>query len=225
MLGRKGKQDPVQQAVAAAQAQGVPAPQVVYVQTEKKRGGCLKFIVGSLVVIGALVVAGVLLSGGSGGGGSSGSQQLTGREANVTPTPEPKGTENNPATIGDTVAADGLAITLNSASTADTATGGMSVPDAGNIYVVLDVTIKNVSEETESFNALYWSAKDVERGFTFDDAMMASTGQDISAGDLSPGDLVRGNVVLEVKVDTPVLRIKYDTSPIGGKNMFWSMSM
>lgn len=225
MLGRKSKPDEGQRAIAAAQAQGVPAPQVVFVQTEKKRGGCLRIVFGSLAVIVVVIAAAVLLGDGTDEGGSGGNPDEGNDQANTIPTPEPKGTENNPAIVGDTVTADGLAITLNSTSTADTATGGMSVPEVGNVYVILDITIKNVSEERESFNALYWSAKDTERGFTFDDAIMASTGQNISSGDLSPADLVRGNVVLEVKADTPVLRIKYDTSPIGGKNMFWTMSM
>lgn len=226
MLGRKSKQDEGQRTVAAAQAQGIPPPQIVYVQTEKKRGGCLKFVIGSLVVVGAVVIlAGVLLSGGSDGSVSDGSTGKANLAANTTPTPAPQGTESNPASIGGTVTADGLEIMLNAANTAETATAGFSVPDEGNVYVVLDVTIRNVSNEKKSFNALYWSAKDMERGYTFDDAMMASTGQDISAGDLSPSDLVRGNVVLEVKADTQALRIKYDTSPLGGKNMYWAVRM
>lgn len=193
------------------------APQVVYIQ--ERRGGCLKWgMVGTgVLALGCVVllVVGMLV-----GSRNDGDEVAVSRGPGAG-SPAASG-EERLASIGDTVTSDGLAITLNSASTTDRA--GFAAADAGWTFAVLDVTIKNVSTEPQDFNFLYWSAKDLERGFTFDNEFLATTDQDLGSGKLGPGDLIRGNVVMKIRTDSPVVRFKYDTNPIGGKNLYWHVN-
>lgn len=185
---------------------------VVEKEVEKKKSskegcaGCLGFI-----VVLALVLIGIRIYNFS---------QTDGVAADGTPG---VGTANRPATIGDTVTGDGLAITLNSATQSDTS-GLFGGAEVGYEYMTIDVTIRNVSTETKDFNYLYWSAKDIENGYTFDNALMAGDPTTmLSSGSLAPNDLVRGEVVIKIRKDSEMIRIKYDTSPIGGKNLYWGV--
>lgn len=185
---------------------------VVEKEVEKKKesksgvGGCL-----GTIVIAILIIIGIR---------AYNTSQQDGVAANETPG---VGTSNRPAGIGDTVTGDGLAITLNSASKSDTS-GLFGGEEAGYEYMTINVTIRNVSTKTKDFNYLYWSAKDIDSGYTFDNALMAGDPTTmLSSGSLSPNDLVRGDVVIKIRKDSTHIRIKYDTSPIGGKNLYWGV--
>lgn len=204
-----------------------PQPQIVYVQQQKK-GGCFS---GFFKMIGigvlALIILGVV--GSMMGGDDSDTSSFSSSNSNkssVTKSNEKKevkevGSGENPAPIGTTVTNDGLAITVHSVTETDTA-GVLTTSEAGWSYLILDVTIKNVSDEKKSFNALYFSAKDMDLGYTYDDELFGSgSGSQMSAGDLSPNDLVRGEVVIKVQTQGTNIRIKYDTNPFGGKNLYW----
>lgn len=202
---------------------------IVFVQKEKKNG-CLSFAKGGcsalLVLVAVFVIIGIIVDDDSDGGSrdtvsSSGSPRARASRDRKEPTQTPQaGTGDNPAAIGDTVTMDGLAITVHTARTTDSV-GMFAEAGTGEEYVVLDVAIENVSDGKKSFNTLYWSAKDIENGYTFDDEIMASTGQDLGSGELDAGDLIRGNVVIKIREDSRIIRFKYDTSPLGGENLYW----
>lgn len=131
------------------------------------------------------------------------------------------GSGENPAPIGTSVTGDGLEVTVHSADLSDTA-GVLAGAEPGVMYLTLDVTIRNVSDDKKSFNALYWSGKDIVNGYAFDDDLFAGGSvNQLPSGDLQPSDLIRGEVVLKVRDDSQRIRIKYDTSPIGGANLYW----
>jgi micrococcal nuclease len=144
-----------------------------------------------------------------------------GGHVEVTPAPE-LGSADNPAPLGATISGDGREITLNNAYFVEGY--DFLAPDAGNIYLTIEVTIVNNSEsgKTHDYNELCFSAVDPDRGFKFDDTLLNPSGSPLGSGDLGPGDVVRGEVVLEVKADSQRIRVKYDTGcGIGGENLYW----
>jgi micrococcal nuclease len=148
-----------------------------------------------------------------------------GGHVEVTPAPE-LGTADNPAPVGATVAGDGREVTLNSV----TLVQGYDflTPDPGNVFLTIDVTIKNSSEsgKTHDYNELCFSAVDPDSGYKFDDTLLNPSGSPLGSGDLGPGDIARGEVVLEVKADSTRIRVKYDTGcGIGGENLYWIVTL
>lgn len=211
-----------QMAAPPIHASSTPAPQRETVLVEKKRGclgGCLSGV-GAIVVgvVGLIVVifVAVALINGSGGDDVDSKVNDLG-----TPQAAKVGSGENPAPIGTSITGDGLEITVHSAQLSDTA-GVFTGAEPGVMYLTLDVTIRNIGDDKKSFNALYWSAKDIENGYAFDDDLFAGDSINmLSAGDLSPDDLIRGEVVIKVREDSQKIRIKYDTDPFGGANLYW----
>ena len=109
----------------------------------------------------------------------------------MVPTPEP-----TPVAIGTTVEAGGSWYTLNEVK--DPAPAGILGVDAGKRLVALDITQVRMSDETDSYNALYFAVQDAE-GYVYDPASSdADVDPSLGSGDLSFGQIVRGWVVIEV---------------------------
>lgn len=132
---------------------------------------------------------------------------------------EPVGSASNPAAIGIAVGGDGVSVTLNAVARAETL-GGVA-PKDGFVFLTLDVTIANVSDEATEFSALFWSARDIVAGENYDDDKFNRPGNALPAGSLAPGDQIRGNVLVLVAAEALVVRVKYDTALIGGENLYW----
>lgn len=132
---------------------------------------------------------------------------------------EPIGSASNPAALGATVDGDGLAITVHGATRA--ASIAEAAPDSGLVFLILDVTIRNTSDDAKNYNSYYWSARDIIAGENYDDEKNIRPGDALIAGSLGSGNEVRGNVLLIVPADALVVRLKYDTSPLGGENLYW----
>lgn len=191
-------------------------PPMVVVQQPKK--GCLsKFGMLALGLVGLCIIVAIA--------GTFVSKQQGDKKNDVavagTSTPG-LGAGENPAPVGSTITGDGLEVTVYSATLSDTA-GVLGAAEPGYLYLTIDASVKNVSNEKKSVNPLYFSAKDIVNGYTFDNELMAGDPAAAlgSTNDLAPGDILRGEVVLKVRDDSKQIRIKYDTSPLGGKNMYW----
>lgn len=206
-----------------AEVSGQPQPQIIYVKETKRGclGGLFKFVGAAFVLMIGIVVVGTLMSGDESKGVNPPARDASGAVVQSEQEDAEIGSGDNPAPIATTITRDGLEITVNSVTESDTA-GVLTSYEAGWSYLILDVTIKNVSDGKKSVNPLYWSAKDIDLGYTYDDELFGSgNGPQLSAGDLSPNDLVRGEVVIKVQTEGSRIRIKYDTSPIGGANLYW----
>ena len=109
----------------------------------------------------------------------------------ATPTPEP-----TPVAIGTTVEAGGSSYTLNEVR--DPAPAGIFGVDAGKRLVALDITQVGMSDETDSYNALYFAVQDAE-GYVYGPAFSdADVDPSLESGELAFGQIVRGWVVIEV---------------------------
>jgi hypothetical protein len=143
---------------------------------------------------------------------------------NGTPVVEPDGAEpfgsaSNPAALGETVEGDGLAVTVRGVARA--ASIAEATPEPGFVFLLVDVTIRNTSEDAKNYNSYYFSVRDIVAGENYDDEKNIRPGDALIAGSLGAGDEVAGNVLLVVPADALVLRLKYDTSPLGGDNLYW----
>jgi hypothetical protein len=145
-----------------------------------------------------------------------------GGHVDITPVPK-LGSGDNPAPLGTPLEADGRRITLNGAYFTDTY--NFLTPQQNFTYLVVDVTMENISEsgKTHPYNELCFAGKDMDRGADYDDSFLNPSDRPLGSGDMLPGDVVNGEVVLEVHQDAVRIRVKYSTGPacIGGKSLYW----
>ncbi len=212
-----------------------PTPQIVYVQAppQKKGGGCLarmgKMMVGGIALILILAVIG----GMAGESGTDAPKQpdrvvysnTGGQAKQVTAPPSrpERGSDDNPAAVGEIVAADCRAVTVVGSETAEKI-GYLGADEPGFKYLVLDVLVANACQDGEvDYNTLYWSGTDPDSGLKFDDAPMVDAPLPLGSGTLGAGDKARGTVVLKVASGTRSVRVKYDTAVLGGTNLYWTV--
>lgn len=174
----------------------------------------------------ALGVAGAALAcvllAGCGGNGNA---------ANVTVVPA----EPTLGAVGAVQEADGFAVSIDAARTAnadamvdiDPETDAIDTETLapGEEFLILDVTIANVSTEPREYISLGWSAR-MPDGSDRPSALLAMTGYDLSAGDLEPGESASGDVVLIVPADVTSLDVSYETRLFSeGQTLTWTIAI
>ncbi|MFL5761461.1 MAG: thermonuclease family protein [Thermomicrobiales bacterium] len=147
----------------------------------------------------------------------------SGPHQEVTPVPK-VGSGDNPAPLGMPLEADGRRITLNSAYF--TESYGFFTPQQNYVFLVIDVSMENISDsgKSHSYNELCFAGKDLDHDSDIDDSALNPSDRPLGAGDMLPGDVVNGEVVLEVHQDTTHVRVKYSTGDAfcsGGKSLYW----
>jgi hypothetical protein len=109
-------------------------------------------------------------------------------------------TKGETATFGDQ-----FEVTVNSVET-NYNPGEYYAPDEGNQFIVVNVTIKNIGEESEYLSSYLFSV--VDNGVAVD-ASYAPVGEELKTGDLEPGASTTGNLVYEVGADAADLKLAY----------------
>ena len=128
----------------------------------------------------------------------------------ATPTPEP-----TPVAIGTTVEAGGSSYTLNEVK--DPAPAGIFGVDAGKRLVALDITQVGMSDETDSYNALYFAVQDAE-GYVYGPAFSdADVDPSLGSGELAFGQIVRGWVVIEVPETARLVSVLVEAEVFGSR--------
>lgn len=151
---------------------------------------------------------------GSCGGGHV---QLT-SEPEIEPTPQ-VGDDERPAPFGTTVNTDGQDIVVTDGYL--TYDLNFSTPKGGYVFLVIGVQITNVDDDTHGYTESRFSAKDLDTDANFDDTF-AFADQPLGSGELSPGEYVIGQVVLEVQETATRIRVKYDPKSLGsGDEVYW----
>lgn len=182
-------------------------------------GGCLK-IIGGIVVLGVVAVVVLVVIAAVANHNSSSPQLVSGPTVQGSATTQAV-TGSHPAAIGETVEADGLAVTIESVTPTDNP-NSFTTAEVRWTYLTLDVLFTNTGTKSKDVNPLYFAAKDIDNGYTFDDNPMAENPDTaLPSSKVSPGDKLRGTVVLKVRTDSKRIRIKYSTASIGGKALHW----
>jgi len=143
-----------------------------------------------------------------------------GGHVEITPTPQ-LGEGGLPAPIGTTLSTDGQEIAVVSGYV--TSDLNYSTPKGGYIFLVIYATIKNVDKpgKTHGYDGARFSAKDLTTDANFDDTF-AFANVPLDSGELSPGEYVEGEVVLEIQETATRIRIKYDPKSLGdGDEVYW----
>ena len=128
-----------------------------------------------------------------------------------TPVPPPTATPTpSIGTVGQTVTAAGIALTINSVKRV-AAIGDVQKARAGNTFVLADVTIQNSGSAALPYNPLYFKVMDGD-GYEYDETLNPQTNS-LKDGSLAPGRKVRGTVAFEVPKDAKGLVVEY--KPLG----------
>lgn len=170
-----------------------PYPPPPMVQPPKKRRTWLWAILGAAVVLVLGCVGLVAIAAQS---GQSGTQPQATKAGNTPASGNTPAATQVPAgnTIGKPVVVNATwTVTLNRVSTS---TGTeFDMPKAGNIFLVVNVTLQNTSGSTQNASTLgQWSLKD-ESGQTYTQDISYGSGPD---GTVAAGGKIRGNIAYEV---------------------------
>jgi hypothetical protein len=92
---------------------------------------------------------------------------------------------------------------------------GVIQPNKGNQWVVVDTTIVNQGQQSQTFSVVSFDVIDGNNN-TYEVALLASALEDIETptGEISPGDQRQGQLVFEVPEDTTNLKLLFQPHPI-----------
>ena len=119
--------------------------------------------------------------------------------------------------IGDQVQAGKWIVTVHGVTNPYTSSNQFVQPSAGNVFVVVDVEVKNTDSKTETLSSLLsFHLKDSENK-TYDESLSVDTGGPKTPdGEIAAGDSLRGNVAFEVPQSAKGLMFIFNSSAIGG---------
>lgn len=138
-----------------------------------------------------------------------------------TATPEPTATTVPTATpepmamagVGDRVEEGGIALTVLDARR-EMQVSEFMTPAEGNVYLVIEALIENVSRDEAPYNLLYFSAKDSD-GFQYSPSFVGASPA-IQSGTLTQGDRARGFVTFEVREVATGVVVTYEPQVLFG---------
>ena len=127
------------------------------------------------------------------------------------------GSSANTFKIGDQVQAGKWIVTVHGVKNPYTSSNQFISPSAGNVYVVVDVEVKNTDSKTQTLSSLLsFSLKD-SANKTYDESLPVDTaGAKIPEGDIAAGESLRGNVAFEVPSGAKGLSFVFKSSAFGG---------
>lgn len=110
---------------------------------------------------------------------------------------------------GETARFNDIEVTINSVERDHKPASEWSQAGEGKEYVLLNVTVKNVSDEKEYVSPLYFSVND--GGLAVGQSYI-TVSDELKSGDLSPGASVTGNIPYEVTKGASDLKLEYATT-------------
>ena len=133
-----------------------------------------------------------------------------------TPTREPTRTPKRmPVAIGTTVEAGGSSYTLNEVK--DPAPSGIFGVTEGKRLVALDITQVGISDDGDTFNALYFAVQDSD-GYVYGPELAgADVGPQFGSGELAAGQIVRGWVVFELPESARLVSVMVEAEVFGSR--------
>lgn len=126
-------------------------------------------------------------------------------------------------TIDQTVTVDGKQITINSAADYSVSDEFL-LPEAGNKYYAINITVENTSDEQISYNFLNYKLVDANgnsfpTGFTTNEP-------EFTSGELQSGRRASGNLTFEIPEDlnSADLEFIYEPFDFSGTQVVWSLA-
>ncbi len=109
------------------------------------------------------------------------------------------------ASIGDKIELESLSLIINSVSVSD-GTNEWDRPKDGHLYVIPDITIENVSNETINISSMMQFTLMDGDGYELDQSIMSDTKGSLD-GQIAPGRKIRGEIAWEVPINTTGLEL------------------
>ena len=152
---------------------------------------------------------------GSGNGGTSNTAPTATSAPAATPLPGHHG-------VGELVAVgSNFKVTINGVKTSKG--GSFSTPGAGNIYLVVDVTVMNVSSEKQVVSSLLsFTFKDTA-GKEYDESIAPDVGKPPD-GDVQANNQLKGQLVYEVPTDQKLFNLTFISDLLGTDMAVWDLS-
>ena len=122
--------------------------------------------------------------------------------------------------IGDVIEIGDLTLTVNEVT--NPPGDSFNKPDEGNIFVVVDMTIKNQGSEAASVSSMLQMSLKDDTGQVYDLDLMASaaSGGTTPDGEIAPGETIRGQVGFQVPEDATGLVFVFDADVWGFGKVF-----
>lgn len=132
------------------------------------------------------------------------------------------GSSDAPAQWGETIDADGVAVTPSDAFLSyDYA---YSQPKAGYVYLIFTAFVENVGGGKKGYSSGRFLAKDMSRDVEHKETFLLFD-QGLGSGDLSQGSYASGSVAIELQEGATNLRIKYQVNGMGGPSLYWLLQL
>ncbi len=217
---------------------GVPPP----APKKRTRGKFFAIGCGSLVLLGVIIaIIAIATSAGSKSSGSTATSNTnTGaaQSANMQATNEAQATQNVAQTqptpppsashyaVGQTVStADGFDITVNSVSDATNSGNEFETPPPGDQWIVIDVSVKNMSGSVQQVNPLDFTLIDStgqHMTWTILSSLPNTHTFDLTA--LQPGATNRGVLAYEVPTGKHAYQLAFAIDQFSGNQTLWDIS-
>lgn len=157
-----------------------------------------------------LIIIGAISSAGSGNPEKVGSNETS---SNTSQT-EPEKGKTKVFKIGDSVNLDGKTVTVNEVKPY-TSKNQFLVPEPGNKFVALDITLRNDSDEAYNYNVLEFKLQD-NQDYSYTNAV-ADIEPYLATGAIQQGQSARGFIAYEIPSENEPVKLIYTPS-------FWGTS-
>jgi hypothetical protein len=135
-----------------------------------------------------------------------------------TPTVEEQVDDGTPVDLGTPISSSKFEITINSGSKSTRINDGSYLyyePDAGNEFVVINIKLKNISNEMESFHVSDFQLLTLDKSIKYSPTSMIVTSGDETffwSDSLNPATAKTGNIVFELPegIDLTTLQLRYN---------------
>ncbi len=133
------------------------------------------------------------------------------------------GSAEDPGEWGETLEAEGVAVTPDSAFTAYE--HNYSTPKGGYKFLIFNAHLENVGSEKKGYSASRFLAKDLETNAEHKEVFVLLDQRLEAIGDLSPSSYVYGEVAIELQETATNLRLKYQVNAAGGPSLYWLLKV
>jgi hypothetical protein len=142
-------------------------------------------------------------------GGSGGSTKTTG---------------NQHFKVGDQVnVGNTYTVTVNSVTTSAGTADAISPPQAGNTYLIVDVSLKNTSSKSQDVSSLLLFTLKDSTGQKYDESL--SAGVTTPDGTLTAGDVLRGQIAYEVPTSMHSFTLDFQADFTSSGATIWDLSV
>jgi hypothetical protein len=130
---------------------------------------------------------------------------LGGADATATPPP--------PGSIGEPVRSENFELTVHSLDDQYTTSDEYFQPTPGQRYVVVELSLKNVSDTSQDYSSFDFKLHDADN-FEYDSTYVNAE-HELDGGSLLPGETIRGSVAFQLPVDAQLDRLVYEPGFFG----------